>query len=148
MRRKLLIGLLLAAAPAKAETLQQAAEAFAGASLSIDPRLASRSCPGGHRFNWASSGAAVVARCGPNNPALVLPLQAQRTAAQQPTLRRGDRISADIAGEGFRIQLDAVAERVERDGRVLLRNARSGRTIAAVLDQDGRLRLGDDLNNR
>ena len=140
--------ILLAAAPVQAEPLQPAAEAFAGAPLAIDPRMAARDCATGYGFSWTDSRTAVIARCGPNGPALVLPLQPGRSASTAPALRRGDRVAADIVGDGFRIQIDAVADRVERDGRVLLRNARSGRTIAATLDADGQLRMAGDPISR
>lgn len=143
-----LVFILIAATPVRAEPLQPAAEAFAGAPLAIDPRMAARDCPTGYGFHWADSRAAVIARCGANGPALVLPLKPDRAAITAPGVRRGDRITADIVGDGFRLQIDAVADRVDRDGRVQLRNARSGRAIAATLDADGQLRMAGDPISR
>lgn len=134
---------LFVATPAAAATLQQAADAFAGAPVAVDARLAQQTCPGGHHLAWAGAGTdAVVARCGEGGPALVLPLLRKARRDVAPALRRGDRITAVRQGEGFRIQLEAVADGITRDGRILLRNARSGRLIAADPDADGRIDLG------
>ena len=144
----LFVGPLLAM-PAGAQTLRAEAEHFAGGAVSLAPRLGDRSCAGGFQFAWNGDGqSALIARCGTQGAPLIVPLQSVRAAVVMPELRRGDRVSTAVEGAGFRIQLDAVAERVEPGGRVLLRNARSGRTIPANVDADGQIHLGSESQSR
>ena len=138
---------ILFAPPAGAQGLQQAAEEFAAAPIAVDARLAARECPQGYRLAWAGAARdAVAADCG--GIRWTLPLAQHRPAAPDQGLKRGDRVSAAIEGDGFRIQLDAVADRVEQGGRLMLRNSRSGRAIAASLDANGRVRLGSAGESR
>jgi hypothetical protein len=130
---------LLLAAPVAAGTLRQDAESFAGAPVGVDARLAQQTCPGGHLLAWSGSATdAVVARCGEGGPALILPLLRRASRDSAPALHRGDRVTVVRKGDGFRVRMEAVADGIARDGRIRLRNARSGRTIMANMDTDGR----------
>jgi hypothetical protein len=136
--RALLSALLLAvptavlAAPAD---LQTGAERFARAAVTLDARLGRRDCPPeGFLFAWA--GAAVEARCPATGERILIPLSA---TAGQPRLKRGESVQADVIGSGFRLSVGAVAESAGQDGRLTLRNSRSGQRFAARMDQSGKI---------
>lgn len=130
----LLMGLPLPALGAPAD-LGAGAERFARAPVSIDARLARRACPpDGFLYAWA--GPAVEARCPATGERLLLPVEAR---PDQSRLKRGDSVQADFVGSGFRLSVGAVADGAERDGRVTLRNSRSGQRFAARMDQSGRI---------
>lgn len=134
----LLLGTVSMAAAAS-EELGAGAARFAGAPVRIDPRLATRSCPpDGFRFQW--SGPAVEARCGATGERLLLPLD---TAAEQARLKHGESVQADYVGSGFRVTVGAVADAAGRDGRVTLRNSRSGQRFAARMDETGRITVSE-----
>ena len=116
-------------------TLLDGALAFAGRPVLVDSRLGTRSClPGGFRYGWA--GPAVEARCPATGERLVLPLA---TDAPDTRLKRGESVQADYVGAGFRLSVGAVADANGRDGRVMLRNSRSGTRFAARMDHSGRI---------
>lgn len=120
--------------------LGPAADRFAGAPIAIDTRLRGRTCasPQGFTLGWADpSGRAVEARCDATGERLVLPLAAQ--AAGPERVRRGENVQAEAQGPGFRLSVGAVAESTGRDGRVILRNSRSGQRFAARMDPLGRI---------
>jgi hypothetical protein len=145
--------LFLAAIAASASTgsahapLEAGATAFAGTTVAVDPRLAQRHCPGGFRFGWADqAGRAVEALCAVRGERLVLPLAALPSpspAGGSPTarLRRGDPLTAEVEGAGFRVTAAAVATGADRAGDVQARNSRSGSILRGQLGSDGRLRV-------
>lgn len=134
----LLLGTLSMGAMAS-ENLGAGAERFAGTPVRIDPRLATRSCPpDGFRFQWA--GQAVEARCEASGERLLLPLA---VGSEQVRLKRGDSVQADYVGSGFRVSVGAVADAAGRDGRVTLRNSRSGQQFAARMDETGRISVSE-----
>lgn len=132
------LGLALSAsAMARSEppTLGEGAEHFAAAPVSIDPRLARRSCPPeGFQFGWA--GAQVEARCPATGERLLMPLA---PAAEGPRIKRGEVVQAEYVGSGFRVSVGAVTETGAGNGRITLRNSRSGQRFAARVDQSGRI---------
>jgi hypothetical protein len=140
-----LVALLIAVpgpAMAAAADLGSGAERFAGAPVSLDARLARRSCaPDGFLYGWA--GQAVEARCPATGERLVLPLA---NLEEQPRLKRGETVQADYVGSGFRVTVGAVAEAGGRDGRVTLRNSRSGQRFGARMDQSGRIIVSDSAD--
>lgn len=131
--------LFLLAAPSAATAmpadLGAGAQRFAGAPVQLDARLARRTClPDGFRFAW--DGERVDARCPATGERLLLPLA---LAPETVRLKRGDSVQADYVGNGFRLSVAAVAEGSARDGRLTLRNSRSGQQFGARLDQSGRI---------
>lgn len=145
--RLLPVALLLAmpgsliAAPADLGT---GAERFAGAPVSLDARLARRGCPpDGFLYGWA--GPAVEARCPATGERLLLPLRtrSEQLRSEQPRLKRGESVQADFVGPGFRVSVGAVADGSDRDGRLTLRNSRSGQRFAARMDQSGRISVSE-----
>ncbi len=134
---------MLSALPADASAaslnLGAGAQQFAGVAVDLDPRLAGRTCPPqGFRFDWA--GPAVEARCPATGERLLLPM---RQRPEQARLKRGESVQADYVGSGFRISVGAVADGSSPDGRVTLRNSRSGQRFGARLDQSGRIIVSD-----
>lgn len=120
---------------AEPDDLGNGAERFAGAPVQMDVRLAKRTClPGGFRFGW--EGQLVDARCPATGERLLLPLA---RAAEAGHLKRGDSVQADYIGNGFRLSVGAVAHSSGQDGRLTLRNSRSGQQFGARLDQSGRI---------
>lgn len=137
--------LLALSVSARAQGLGEAAERFAGAPVAIDDRLRARNCaaPGGFSLGWADpAGSAVEARCAATGERLVLPLSAQ--TAGQARVRRGESVQAEAQGPGFRLSVGAVAESAGRDGRVILRNSRTGQRFAARLDPVGRIIVSNE----
>ena len=137
--RALLSAILLAVPTASlaapAADLQTGAGRFARAAVTLDARLGRRDCPPeGFLFAWA--GAAVEARCPATGERILIPLSA---AAGQLRLKRGESVQADVIGNGFRLSVGAVAESAGQDGRLTLRNSRSGQRFAARMDQSGKI---------
>ncbi len=129
-----LLGVAHAAHAAPAD-LAGGAERFAGAPVLVDARIGTRACPPeGFQYAWA--GPAVEARCPATGERMLLPLA---TPAGDARLKRGDSVQADFVGNGFRVTVGAVAEGSARDGRMTLRNSRSGQRFAARLDRSGRI---------
>lgn len=136
--RALRLALLLAIpsmAGATSDELGRAAERFAGAPVLVDARLAARSCaPAGFRFAWI--GRAIEARCEATGERLLIALDAP---AEEAKLKRGESVQAAAVGKGFQVTVGAVADTVGRDGRVTLRNSRSGQRFTARMDETGRI---------
>jgi hypothetical protein len=135
--------------PAKAQGLGDAAERFAGTAVAIDDRLRARVCatPGGFSLGWADAGgSAVEARCAATGERLVLPLSAQTVG--QARVRRGESVQAEAQGQGFRLSVGAVTESAGRDGRVILRNSRTGQRFAARMDPVGRMIVSTEQDSR
>ena len=147
-------GLLGLMAPA---VLQSQVEAFSGQAALVDPRLLLPVCARPD-FVWAIGGGSVMVRCAapewrvfvPVGPGLglgsavaaaVLPAFTPRPDAEAPAVRRGDRVTLEVGGDGFVIGMEAVAEADARDGRVTLRAASGGRRLTGVVGADGRVRL-------
>jgi hypothetical protein len=141
---RIALAILVFASPALARdqgpALGEGAERFAGTPVAVDDRLRARSCaaPGGFSFGWTGAASqAVEARCATTGERLVLPLAAP--PAEPARLKRGETVQAQAQGAGFRLSVGAVAESAGRDGRVILRNSRSGQRFAARLDPVGRI---------
>jgi hypothetical protein len=138
----ILVSLALAA-PASAQTLRQAAEAFAGAPVALDARLAEAGCNGGFLLAWSDAAQqAVEARCVETGRRLVLPLAdvTRIGGRQEPRLRRGQAVQAEAHGNGFRVRVEAVAEGGGPGGSAVgLRNSRTGQRFAGRIVEDGRI---------
>lgn len=137
--------LFCATSAAAAPSLQAAAEAFAGAAVRLDPRIATPDCPDGYRFRWLSAAADQMEAVCPDSgwrvriPVAVRPAAASRAAAP----RRGEVLRVEMQGEGYRVSADAVVESVNaRDGTLLLRNLRSGARFTGHLQEDGTVVAG------
>ena len=147
----LLLGLVSPAA------LQASVEAFSGQPALVDPRLILPACTRPD-FAWAVGGHSIMVRCAapewrvfvPVGPGLglgsavtaaTLPAFTPRPDAEAPAVRRGDRVTLEVGGDGFVIGMEAVAEADARDGRVTLRAASGGRRLTGVVGADGRVRL-------
>lgn len=143
------ITLLAYAAPApgsavsSAVALRAQAEAFAGRGVLLDPRTSVPECAVALALRWRdASGRALLAECPTTGWRLVLPVAGHSFQRQPATIRRGDPVTVRMAGPGFAIRLEAVAEGEGRaGGRVLVRNLRSGERVAAVVGADGQLWL-------
>jgi hypothetical protein len=139
VRSALMLLALPTSASAASPDLGAGAQQFAGAAVSLDSRLAGRTCPPqGFRFDWV--GSAVEARCPATGERLLLPVRAQ---TEPQRLKRGETVQADYVGSGFRISVGAVADGSSPGGRVTLRNSRSGQRFGARLDQSGRIIVSD-----
>jgi hypothetical protein len=66
----------------------------------------------------------------------------------QARVRRGESVQAEAQGHGFRLSVGAVAESAGRDGRVILRNSRTGQRFAARMDPVGRIIVSNDQDPR
>lgn len=129
--------------------LRASAEAFAGQTVMIDPRLDVPGCPGHFRFRWYdSSRLALLASCPAIEWQMIVPLRSGRPAGQtRPVVRRGDPVRVSANGPGYAVSLDAVAEADARaGGRIRVRNASSGRAIIGDLSSDGNVVLGTSTN--
>ncbi|MBB6226699.1 hypothetical protein FHS79_000857 [Polymorphobacter multimanifer] len=170
-----LVGLMMAAAaPTMANAdLLAAAERFAGRALLVDDRLQLPACaaPG---FAWA--GPLVEARCAAPAWRVFLPPQGESAAPGMvyapaapgtvyspaapgmvyapasrgvdgaPRYRRGERVVVTLAGAGFDVRLEAIAEGDEHDGRLWVRPlGGNGRRLRVRVDEDGRTAI-DGLN--
>ena len=142
-------GLMGLMAPA---VLQSQVEAFSGQAALVDPRLLLPACARPD-FAWAMGGRSVMVRCAAPEwrvfvpvmqggaVAAVMPAFTPRPDAEAPAVRRGDRVTLEVDGDGFVIGMEAVAEADARDGRVTLRAASGGRRLTGVVGTDGRVRL-------
>ncbi|MBC7505118.1 MAG: flagella basal body P-ring formation protein FlgA [Sandarakinorhabdus sp.] len=149
----LVAGLLGLMAPS---VLQTQVEAFSGQTAMVDPRLLLPACARPD-FAWGAGGHSVVAHCAapewrvfvpvgqrgavvPPVP-VALPSFTPRPDAEAPAVRRGDRVTLEVGGDGFVIGMDAVAEADAKDGRVPVRAAAGGRRLTGAIGADGRVRL-------
>ncbi len=147
--------------------LQAAAERFAGRALEMDDRLQLPACAE-PLFAWAGKGvdggqgAAIEARCavpawrvflplaGAGQPVRAGALSARLAGrADAPKIKRGERIMVAMAGDGWSVSLDAVADADSRDGLVWLRatgdGTRGGRRMLGRVGADGQVTI-DGLN--
>ena len=127
-----LFALLLLPAGADATELMQPAalqaqvEAFAGGPAMVDPRLLLPACPR-LEMAFAPGGNSVMVRCAMPEWRVFVPVGSVGSAGDMdtgggaPAIRRGDRVMVEIAGAGFVVGMDAVAEADARDGRRHLR---------------------------
>jgi flagella basal body P-ring formation protein FlgA len=92
----------------------------------------------------------VEAVCAVRAERLVLPLAALPFAEAGPPLRlrRGDPLTAEVQGEGFRVTAAVVAAGAGRAGDVQAKNSRSGSILRGQLGPDGRLRVAAAGNIR
>lgn len=132
------------------ETLKAQVEAFAGVPAIVDPRLLLPACPRAE-MAFAAGGDSVLVRCAAPEWRVFIPvgrvvsgMPAPGRAvpvAEAPAIRRGDRVTVEVAGEGFTVAMEAVAEGDSRDGRVNLRPAAGGRRFIGQVGDDGRVRI-------
>jgi flagellar basal body P-ring formation protein FlgA len=158
----LMHGLLGAGALLAPAVLQSQVEAFAGQAALVDPRLLLPACAR-PEFGWGPGGRSVMVHCampewrvfvpvgGGGAAAAVKPPSPSptRVAASPPAIpaiRRGDRVSLEVGGDGFVIAMDVVADTDSKDGRVALRPVAGGRRLNGIIDADGHVRL-HGLNN-
>ena len=142
-------GLVLVAAPAVASasagSLREAAQAFAGAPVRLDERIAAPACAAGFQFRWLTATAdQLEATCPESGWRMRIPVLARSSAAMQPAMpRRGEVLQVEMQGEGYRVRADAVVESAsQRDGTLLLRNLKSGTRFAGHLQADGTVVAG------
>lgn len=146
----LISGLLGLMAPA---VLQSQVEAFSGQPARVDPRLLLPACARPD-FAWGVGGRSVMVRCaapewrvfvpvgqGGAPQLATLPAFTPRPDADAPPVRRGERVTLEVGGDGFVIGMEAVAESDAKDGRVALRAATGGRRLTGVVGADGHVRL-------
>ena len=148
---------LAAATPLMAPALLQAqVEAFAGKPALVDPRLLLPVCAQ-PALAMALAGRSVIVRCSSPEWRVFVPVGEggavdaaapvrqtsveARNAPAAPIVRRGDRVTLEIGGDGFVIGMDTVAEADARDGRVALRDVAGGRRLYGIVGDDGRVRL-------
>lgn len=124
-----------------AALLREAAQAFAGAPVRLDGRIAVPGCEGGHALRWLSAARTELeASCLQNGWRLRLPVLAVAPAAVP---RRGQIVQVEALGQGYRASVEAVVESVDgREGVLGLRNSRSGRRFTATVGPDGRIYSG------
>lgn len=133
---------MLAAAHSATADLQKAVTEFAGQPVGIDPRLRVPQCA--WQLEWRDDRReAIVAHCPEQAWRAVLPMASARPElAEAPSVRRGDPVTVEVAGNGYRLQVDGVADGpVRPGGRVVVRNLRSGRKMIAEMGADHVLRL-------
>lgn len=136
--------------------LQRQVEAFAGQPALVDPRLLLPGCAQ-PEFGWGPGGRSVAVHCRAPEwrvfvpvaggaadappPVVAMAPPPVATIAVVPVFRRGDRVSVEVAGAGFVIALDGVADSDARDGRVAVRPLSGGRRLNGIIDGEGRVRL-------
>ena len=151
-----LIALLSAGAALLPPALLQAqVEAFAGKPALVDPRLLLPACAR-PEMTFAVAGRSVMVRCPAPEWRVFVPVgdggavETQAPARQTigaagdatvPAVRRGDRVTIEVGGDGFVIGMDTVADADARDGRVALRGMAGGRRLNGIIGDDGRVRL-------
>jgi flagellar basal body P-ring formation protein FlgA len=151
--RALIIAILLPGTAAATELMSPAAlqarvEAFAGGPAIVDPRLLLPACSR-TEMAFAPGGKSVMVRCAMPEWRVFVPvgsvvsgvLSPENRAAGDglPLIRRGDRVVVEVAGSGFTVGMEAVAEADSRDGRVNLRPANGGRRLVGQVAPDGRV---------
>ncbi len=156
-----LLGLMMVAAPTMANAdLQLAAERFAGQALLVDDRLQLPACAA-PAFAWA--GRLVEARCAAPAWRVFLPPQDEaageraaeggmvhaaplRAADGSLRYRRGERVVVTLAGAGFDVRLEAIADGDVHDGRLWVKPlGGNGRRLRVRVETDGRIAI-DGLN--
>jgi hypothetical protein len=149
----MMMGIMMAAAAqimANAD-LQAAAERFAGRALLVDNRLALPACAAPD-FAWA--GLLVEARCAApawrvflaqgNSKAVPGVVYAALAAevSGPPRYRRGERVVVRLAGAGFDVRLEALADGEVKDGRLWVKPvAGDGRRLRVRVEADGQLAI-------
>ena len=151
----LINGLLAGAGLMSPAALQTRVEAFSGQPALVDPRLLLPACTRPD-FAWVAGGRSIMVRCAapvwrvfvPVGESGVvaavaapapLPAFVPRAVSEAPAVRRGERVTLEVGGDGFVIGMDAVAESDSRGGRVPLRAG--GRRLTGVIGDDGHVRL-------
>jgi flagella basal body P-ring formation protein FlgA len=151
-----LIALLLLPVGATATELLQPAvlqaqvEAFAGGPALVDPRLLLPACPR-PEMAFAPGGKSVMVRCAAPEWRVFIPVgsvvsgiappEPAGAPPTAPVIRRGDRVTVEIAGFGFLVSMEATADTDSRDGRVTLRPASGGRRLVGQVSPDGRVTI-------
>jgi flagella basal body P-ring formation protein FlgA len=134
--------------------LQAQVEAFAGKPALVDPRLLLPACAR-PEMAFAVAGRSVMVRCTAPEWRVFVPVGEGGTVdapvAVRPTplegprpvpaVRRGDRVTLEVGGDGFVIGMDTIADADARDGRVALRGVAGGRRLYGIIGDDGRVRL-------
>lgn len=133
-----------AAASASAGSLQEAAQAFAGAPVRLDERIAVPACAAGFQFRWLSATAdQLEASCPGSDWRMRIPVAARPVAGMPAMPRRGEVLRVEMQGEGYRVSADAVVESAsQRDGTLLLRNLKSGTRFTGHVLEDGTVVAG------
>jgi hypothetical protein len=109
-------------------------ESAAGEAVAVDSRLVVPDCPEGRDIERRADGRALVAHCPSTGWRLVVPL-----VARAGGLRRGDLVRVEAAGTGYVVRTEGTVEQARADGRLVVRNARSGARFTARLMPDGRI---------
>lgn len=141
-----LLGMAALAAPVAARSLEARATEFAGAPVTIDPRIALPPCADAADLRWHEVGRSVEARC--DGFAMVLPVAGvgrsggTGSSAGPVVVKRGDPVLISAAGSGYRVVLEARAEANGRAGeRIRARNVKSGEIVLADVGEGGALTL-------
>lgn len=123
---------------ASAEQLRREAEQFTGSAVRLDVRLPVPACDSGFAFRQGGAKAArLEATCPETGWRMSLPVVASAPAALP---RRGQRLRVEVEGQGYRATVDGIVETAhERQGTIIVRNARSGTRFMAHVDADGRI---------
>lgn len=129
--------------------LQRQVEAFAGQAALVDPRLLLPGCAQ-PEFGWGPGGRSVAVHCSAPEWRVFVPVAGGAVdtppppvaaVSTVPAIRRGDQVSLEVAGAGFVIALDGVADGDAKDGRVAVRPVAGGRRLNGIIGDDGRVRL-------
>ena len=152
----LMQGLVGAATLLSPADLQAQVEAFAGKPAFVDPRLLLPACAR-PEMAFVVAGRSVLVRCAAPEWRVFVPVgQAGRVddlvsthqaafdapaSLPSPVVRRGDRVTLEVGGDGFVIGMETVADADARDGRVALRSVAGGRRLHGIVGDDGRVRL-------
>jgi flagella basal body P-ring formation protein FlgA len=160
--RALMIAVLMPGTAAATELLSPAmlqaqVEAFAGGPAIVDPRLLLPACPRAE-MAFAPGGKSVMVRCAAPEWRVFVPVGSVVSGvappetrgagdapalidAAMPLIRRGDRVVVEVAGDGFTVGMEAIAEADSRGDRVNLRPANGGRRLVGHVAADGRVHI-------
>lgn len=118
--------------------LRAAAEAHAGRSVRLDPRLAIPACPAGYAFEESTGGMPRLrASCPQTGWHMWIPIGAP-DVVDNAALRRGQLVRVRSAGPGFSVSTNAVVQSFNRrEAVVILENPHSGQRFRANVKPDG-----------
>lgn len=129
---------------------------FAAAPGRIDPRLMLPDCAA-PALAWAAGRQNVTVDCPAPVWRVYIPVDAlpgasagPRRAPEPPAVRRGDHVVVEMAGAGFRVGVEAIADADAHGGRVALRNAITGARLTGFVTAAGQIVAAplSDVDNR
>ena len=110
---------------------------FAGSPPQLDPRLQLAACPS-PVISWAATRAAVVAEC--RDPAWRI-FAAVRAAPAAVVIRRGDAVTVNAGGIGFRVAVEGIADDDAGVGMRLRVKTAAGAHLTGIVGADGSIKL-------